>query len=214
MSANTSKPGWIDVVARKRRDQKTAIESFMAANLNSTPCDDEIRHLEYSALVERLSSGSLSAEAVTIAYIRGSVASCATRIHAKIGTLTIAQTGQSVHTKRFEYLYLLSLVNTYLQKQMQTNCLTEVFFSDALKRAKDLDACFHKEGRPVGRLHGIPISLKDQFNVRGYDTTLGYVGRAYSPAGQDASLVQILVRQGAILIAKTNVPQSIMVRII
>lgn len=114
MSANASKPVWIDVVTRKRRDQRTAIESFMTANLNSTPCDDEIRHLEYSALVERLSSGSLSAEAVTIAYIRGSVTSCATRIHAKIGTLTIAQTGQSVHTKRFESSYFLSLATTFL----------------------------------------------------------------------------------------------------
>jgi Asp-tRNA(Asn)/Glu-tRNA(Gln) amidotransferase A subunit family amidase len=60
-------------------------------------------------------------------------------------------------------------------------------------------------------LHGIPITLKDQFNVKGVDTTLGYVGRSFSPAEDDAVLVQILKKMGAIIVAKTNLPQSIMV---
>jgi Asp-tRNA(Asn)/Glu-tRNA(Gln) amidotransferase A subunit family amidase len=61
-------------------------------------------------------------------------------------------------------------------------------------------------------LHGIPITLKDQFNVKGVDTTLGYVGRSFAPASEDAALVQMLKKMGAIIIAKTNLPQSIMVR--
>lgn len=55
------------------------------------------------------------------------------------------------------------------------------------------------------------MTLKDQFNVKGLDTTLGYVGRSFSPAPKDAVLVQILKSLGAIVIAKTNLPQSIMV---
>mgnify|MGYP002718057701 FL=1 len=54
--------------------------------------------------------------------------------------------------------------------------------------------------------------MKDQFNVKGVDTTLGYVGRSFAPAQEDAVLVQILKNMGAIVIAKTNIPQSIMVR--
>lgn len=63
----------------------------------------------------------------------------------------------------------------------------------------------------MGPLHGIPITLKDQFDVKGYDSTLGYVGRAFKPATEDAVLVHILKSIGAIILLKTNLPQSIMV---
>ena len=58
----------------------------------------------------------------------------------------------------------------------------------------------------------MPISLKDQFNVEGYDSTLGYVGRAGKPASSNALLVDVLQRLGAIVLAKTNLPQSILVQ--
>ena len=60
-------------------------------------------------------------------------------------------------------------------------------------------------------MHGVPTSLKDQFNVKGLDSTLGYVGRVFTPAASDALLVGVLRQLGAIIIAKTNLPQSIMV---
>lgn len=63
----------------------------------------------------------------------------------------------------------------------------------------------------MGPLHGVPMTLKDQFDVRGYDSTLGYVGRAFKPAAQDSVLVALLKEMGAIIIAKSNLPQSIMV---
>lgn len=53
-------------------------------------------------------------------------------------------------------------------------------------------------------------TLKDQFNVKGYDTTLGYVGKAFAPAEQDATVVKMLKSLGAVVVAKTNLPQSIM----
>lgn len=57
----------------------------------------------------------------------------------------------------------------------------------------------------------MPVSLKDQFNIKALDSTLGYVGRAYAPASSDALLVEVLKQSGAVIIAKTNLPQSIMV---
>jgi hypothetical protein len=56
------------------------------------------------------------------------------------------------------------------------------------------------------------MTLKDQFNVEGHDSTIGYVGRALKPAQADAALVKMLRSLGAIILAKTNLPQSIMVR--
>lgn len=84
-------------------------------------------------------------------------------------------------------------------------------FDDALKRAKELDAYFTEHGKTIGPLHGVPVTLKDQFNVKGYDTTLGYVGRSFKPAVDDAVVVKMLQSLGAVVIAKTNLPQSIMV---
>jgi amidase len=83
-------------------------------------------------------------------------------------------------------------------------------FEDALVRARQLDQYYQQNKRPIGPLHGIVMTLKDQFDVKGYDSTLGYCGRAFQPAQQNALLVDILQGLGAIFIAKTNIPQSIM----
>lgn len=58
------------------------------------------------------------------------------------------------------------------------------------------------------------MTLKDQFDVAGYDSTLGYVGRAFREAKEDCALVALLKQMGAVIIAKSNLPQSIMVRYI
>lgn len=44
--------------------------------------------------------------------------------------------------------------------QQTTNCLTEILYGSALERARSLDEYMEKEGRPVGMLHGLPVSLK------------------------------------------------------
>lgn len=84
-------------------------------------------------------------------------------------------------------------------------------FRDALQRAEELDDHLGRHGTPIGPLHGIPVTLKDQFNVKGVDSTLGYVGRSFKPASNDAVVVKMLQSLGAIVVAKSNLPQSIMV---
>ncbi|KAL5360321.1 amidase signature domain-containing protein [Aspergillus floccosus] len=91
-----------------------------------------------------------------------------------------------------------------------TNAITEVVFDDALAQARELDRVFKETGQLKGPLHGIPITVKDQFNVKGVDSTLGYVGRSFSPATEDAVIVQMLKEMGAVILLKTNIPQSIM----
>ncbi|GLA28359.1 acetamidase [Aspergillus phoenicis ATCC 13157] len=91
-----------------------------------------------------------------------------------------------------------------------TNAITETVFDDALSQARKLDRYFQKTGELQGPLHGIPVSLKDQFNLKGVDTTFGYVGRAFAPATEDAVIVQILKEMGAVVLLKTNLPQTLM----
>lgn len=55
--------------------------------------------------------------------------------------------------------------------QQVTNCLTEVCFDDAIARAKELDETF-KSGLLVGPLHGLPISIKDDFKIKGWSSSI------------------------------------------
>lgn len=57
--------------------------------------------------------------------------------------------------------------------QQVTKCLTEIFFDKALKRARELDDHLLRTGDVVGPLHGVPVSVKDRFDVEGFDTTVG-----------------------------------------
>ncbi|KAK6819193.1 hypothetical protein RU639_008045 [Aspergillus parasiticus] len=106
------------------------------------------------------------------------------------------------------------MIRTYIgracEAQKKTNCLTEICFDDAIDQARHLDNFQRTHGRLIGPLHGVPMSAKDQFNIKGLDSTLGYVCNAFTPAKSDAPLVHTLKQLGVIIIAKTNLPQSIM----
>ena len=51
-----------------------------------------------------------------------------------------------------------------------------MFFDAAIADAERLDAYYAQNKKPTGPLHGLPISLKDQFHVKGVETTMGYIG--------------------------------------
>ncbi|KAF2203695.1 amidase [Delitschia confertaspora ATCC 74209] len=95
--------------------------------------------------------------------------------------------------------------------QQLVNCCTEIMFDEALARAKECDDYLEREGKTMGRLHGLPISLKDSFNIKGVQTTIGYVSFiAHPPAASNSNLVDLLFKQGAVFYVKTNIPQSMM----
>jgi len=62
----------------------------------------------------------------------------------------------------------------------------------------------------LGPLHGLPVTIKDNIDVRGTDSTLGLRSRLYQPAESDALVVAELRAAGAIILGKTNVPQLLL----
>ncbi|KGO75601.1 Amidase [Penicillium italicum] len=90
-----------------------------------------------------------------------------------------------------------------------TRCLTEPLFDHALQRARELDDHFQRTGTPIGPLHGLPVSVKDTFNIKGVDSSIGLSALAFEPAKANAPLVDLLKSLGAVVIAKTNVPQTL-----
>ncbi|KAI1774476.1 amidase signature domain-containing protein [Hypoxylon cercidicola] len=94
--------------------------------------------------------------------------------------------------------------------QQLLNCVTEIYFEQAIARARELDEYFRTKGKTVGPLHGLPISLKDQFNLEGVDSTIGYVGWAGRKPEEESTLVKLLRNAGAVFYVKTNVPTTLM----
>ncbi|KAJ6000884.1 amidase signature domain-containing protein [Penicillium waksmanii] len=94
--------------------------------------------------------------------------------------------------------------------QQLTNSLTEIFFDEAIARARSMDEYLQKAGKPMGPFHGLPISVKDMFDIEGQFTTLGYVAHLKNPkATNNVAIVDILLRGGAVLYCKTTVPQAL-----
>ncbi|KAF2677776.1 amidase [Lentithecium fluviatile CBS 122367] len=95
--------------------------------------------------------------------------------------------------------------------QQLTNCLSDFFPLEAIKIAKSLDEHLRKTGQLVGALHGLPISLKDNFNIVGKDSTVGFTSLVDQPAAYNATLVELLEKLGAVRYCKTNVPTAMMI---
>ncbi len=67
----------------------------------------------------------------------------------------------------------LIIVFEQTDRSSQTNCLTEIYIERALQRAQEVDDYLKSHGRVIGPLHGLPISLKDQFRLKGMETIMG-----------------------------------------
>ncbi|KAL4736165.1 amidase signature domain-containing protein [Aspergillus similis] len=79
------------------------------------------------------------------------------------GTLTAVEVVKAF-CKRAAYAHQLS------------NLLLEIRFNEAIERAQELDDYFNEHKKLIGPLHGIPLTLKDQFHIKGLDTSMGFIG--------------------------------------
>ncbi|EER40580.1 acetamidase [Histoplasma capsulatum var. duboisii H88] len=176
---------WQEIVAQKRRLRDAALKPYLVEDIH-------LRSERVANVADRSRIEPQAAQAIT-----------------EIDS--IEQLHESICRGEFtaEDVTLAYIKRATVAHQL-TNALTEIVFEEALEQARELDRSFNTTGKVRGPLHGVPVTLKDQFNIKGVDTTLGYVGRSFCPAAEDAVLVQILKSLGAIIIAKTNLSQSIM----
>lgn len=74
----------------------------------------------------------------------------------------------------------------------------------AVQEAAALDDYFKTKGQFIGRLHGIPVLVKDQADTKGMVTTYGsHVAKNNIPT-KDAFVVEKLKSEGAIILGKTT----------
>jgi len=89
------------------------------------------------------------------------------------------------------------------ERNATLNAFIAVFGDEAREQARAADRDI-AAGRHRGPLHGVPISLKDLFDVRGAPTTAASRVREDHVADADAPSVAALRDAGAIIIGKTN----------
>ncbi|QGN58828.1 amidase [Nostocoides sp. HKS02] len=89
----------------------------------------------------------------------------------------------------------------------RVNAFTTVTHDLALETARRLDARA-ASGQPLGVLHGLPVAIKDLFDLRaGVRSTFGSVPLRNHVPQQTALYVQRLEDAGAVIVGKTNAPE-------
>ena len=87
----------------------------------------------------------------------------------------------------------------------RVNAVVRVLEDEALAAAREAHAAV-VAGSPVGPLHGVPFTIKENIEVAGLPTTWGVPALADAIAAQDAPVVERMKAAGAIAIARTNLP--------
>lgn len=141
---------------------------------------------------------------------------------------------QKIESKRFTAtLVLKAFIRAAIKTSKLSNPITEVLFAPALERARELDGSFLKTGKLVGprtylslillvswrspcmqlihsAVHGIPISLKDQINVEGFDSSIGFSAQCNQVATSNSTIYEVLVAAGGNPFVKSTVPQTLL----
>jgi amidase len=106
----------------------------------------------------------------------------------------------------------LELLDLYLKRveayNPQLNAIIATDVEGARKRAKAADKAVKKAGK-LGPLHGVPMTIKESFDVTGFATTWGDPAFRDSIAQGNSLVAQRMIDAGVTLFGKTNVPLNL-----
>ncbi len=103
------------------------------------------------------------------------------------------------------YEYCLYMLNRIHEKQ-NLNAFITVMADKALEFAKESEKRYLK-GKPLSAIDGVPVGIKDIFDVEGVATTYGCEAYENNIAKADSGHVELLKKNGAIIMGKTNTCQ-------
>src|SRR5712692_8229017 len=104
----------------------------------------------------------------------------------------------------------VELVDAHLRQiaahNPRINAFVVILEEQARAAAKQAEAAVTR-GDTLGPLHGVPVTIKDSFDVAGLPTLCGSKFRLDHRATEDATAVARLRAAGAIILGKTNCPE-------
>lgn len=118
---------------------------------------------------------------------------------------------QLIEAMRKKELSAVEVMKTHLDRiekiNPRLNALVQRFSrEECLKKALEADQEMAR-GRTKGKLHGLPITIKDMHLVKGLISCIGCMGLKDRVATEDSTIVSRLIQEGAIVMGITNVPE-------
>ena len=112
----------------------------------------------------------------------------------------------AIRTKKVGALELLELYIARMQRfNPRLNAIIATDLEGARKRARAADRALAKR-QVWGPLHGVPMTIKESFDVAGLPTTWGHPALKGNIAKTNALLVDRMLAAGVVVFGKTNVP--------
>ena len=100
-----------------------------------------------------------------------------------------------------------AFIQRILQVNPMLNAIHDFDIGKVLAQARKADEMV-RQGKKLGRLHGLPITLKDAFYAPGFKGSKGSVGFfKLSPTDKCATVVKRMLDEGAIILGITNAPE-------
>lgn len=113
--------------------------------------------------------------------------------------VTLIDMCRAIRERRVSPVELVTEAVRSLQEwQPVTNATSQLFVDEALSAARGLPV------RPIGPLHGIPVLVKELFDVAGHETTGCSEAFRGNIAAADAFVVRQLREAGAVIVGKAN----------
>jgi aspartyl-tRNA(Asn)/glutamyl-tRNA(Gln) amidotransferase subunit A len=128
----------------------------------------------------------------------------AARLESELAFLSIEQASRLLRRREISPVELVDIALARIDRlNPAVNAFLTILADSASRRAKAAEREIGR-GRSRGPLHGIPVSLKDNFWTRGVRTTAGSRILAGFIPKEDSDVAASLARAGAILLGKTN----------
>src|SRR5579871_3276878 len=122
--------------------------------------------------------------------------------------LTLTQMSELIRARKLSPVELMDAHLKQIEKHNpQINAFIRILEEPARAAAQAAERALSSAGPILPPLHGIPVSIKDSFNIAGVPTTSGSRFFADSKPARDATGVTRLKQAGAIPIGKTNCPE-------
>ena len=117
--------------------------------------------------------------------------------------LTLTQMADKIRSKEISPVELVDAHVRQIEKHNpKINAFVRVFHEDAMAQARAAE-----QAEVRGPLHGVPVTIKDSFDMAGYPTTCGSCFFEKLRATKDSTAVRRFREAGAIPIGKTNCPE-------
>lgn len=125
----------------------------------------------------------------------------------EVWRLPAARLAAEIAARRLSPVEVMAAVLARAERQQaRLNLFALPLFEQALAAAKAAEAAV-MAGGPLGPLHGVPFTVKDNVALAGHPTRNGTLAVEPPPAARSAAVVERLLAAGAIPIGKTTLPE-------